>query len=160
MMPVTPALARTRLSQLLASGIAAATALGDQLQAERDALERQDTAALAQATTLKQACLADLENRELERHQLLQQTGFTDDRDGMRALTDWCLADAAALEQWQDYLALAKDCQQANMANGAILRLRHQQFASALALLSGSTAPTYSAAGASDGHGTRALGEA
>lgn len=160
MTPVTQSAARARLGRMLESGIAAATAFAGHLVAEREALEQQDTAALDCAARDKQHSLLTLELVENERVALLEECGFSNDHDGMRALQEWCDRDGALDDQWQNYLAVARECQQANMTNGAILRLRHQQIASAIAALSGASPQTYGPSGSNDSSGSRALAEA
>lgn len=160
MVAVTQSAARARLSRMLESGIEAASMLGTHLAAERTALEQHDAAALEIAARDKQHGLLTLELLENERFALLNECGYKDDQDGMREMQTWCDQDGVLEARWQSYLAVAKECQQANLTNGAIMRLRHQQIASALAALSGSSPQTYGPSGKSGNGGSRALAEA
>ncbi|MGB5247051.1 MAG: flagellar protein FlgN [Woeseia sp.] len=158
--PVTQSAARARLGRMFESGIAAATAFAMHLDAERKALEAQDLAALEQAARDKQHCLLTLELLENERAALLEESGYQNNHDGMRDLQNWCDRDGALAGQWQSYLQVASKCQQANMTNGAIMRLRQQQIASAIAALSGCSPQTYGPKGDNGNRGSRALAEA
>ncbi|MBT8085340.1 MAG: flagellar protein FlgN [Woeseia sp.] len=160
MASATPTEMRASLDNVLQAGIDAATTLLDELAAERDALHSQDGDALECAAQQKQICLQEIETREQERKALLAKAGFADDRNGMLAMIERCAAGTEIGSQWQRYLAVAEECQQANTTNGAILRLRHQQIASALAVLSGCNPTTYGPTGNNDGGGSRALAEA
>lgn len=147
----------TRLATNVASGVAATAALQGHLKAERDALERQDCDALLEAAAAKQQALDSLEAIEAERVRLLRNAGLAADEQGMQAVA---IGYPELSDAWQRYKDLASACRDENLTNGAILRLRHQQFAGAFAVLSGSGPPTYGPAGTSDGRSTRALAEA
>ncbi|MGB5346968.1 MAG: flagellar protein FlgN [Woeseia sp.] len=160
MTSMTPSDTRNRLAELLEAGIGATDALRVQLTAERQALEAQDSAALELAAGAKSHCLQTLEQLEQDRLAFLSDCGFSNDNNGMQALCKSVDNTDKLAVTWQRYQALARDCQQANMTNGAILRLRHQQIAAALAALSGRRAETYGPAGTASGGGCRALAEA
>lgn len=136
------AAAPTGLGTLLDDGCAAAGAFGDALRQEFEALEAGDVDALSAAAAGKQECLAALEALESRRRELLAGQGLGDDAAGMDRLI--ATADVAGLDgRWRRYLELAGECRQANLKNGAIIRLRRQQARSALLALSGSAPPTY-----------------
>lgn len=151
----------TRLAELLHSGTAIAEELAASLDAERAALEEPDASELDTATAKKESCLQRFQSFEGDRRDLLRGTEFSDDLDGMAALMSWCDADDVLVDRWHSYLDRARDCQQSNMTNGAIIRLRLQQNAGALAVLSGTTPATYDGSGSSQHHtASRRLAEA
>lgn len=151
---------RSRLDKLLDAGLTATAELSGLLKAERRALEQQDSEALEGAAAAKGQCLEALELLENERSALLKNANFPDDHAGMDALQDWCDPGGMLQTRWHRYLEVAGECRQANMTNGAILRLRHQQIASALATLSGRRPETYGPSGMNGGGSSRALAEA
>ena len=71
--------------------------------------------------------------------------------------------DDAAAERWQAFLALAEECNELNLSNGAAIRLRQRQVGNGIALLRGEKTPTetYGPRGAAaDGSAGRPLTEA
>jgi flagellar biosynthesis/type III secretory pathway chaperone len=144
------------LRAMLAAGLDAAGRFEALLAEERQALETRDSAALAALATRKQAAVSELESIEARRVRALKQAAIPNDAAGMQRL----LASADDQQRWQDYLDLAGRCQQANMTNGAVIRLRHQQIADALAVLSGDRRETYGPNGSGRPANSRALAEA
>ncbi len=145
---------------LLARGAASAAAMAAALDCERRALESEDLTALADAATSKQAHLGDIEALESQRRGLLSRCSLADDHEGMQAFIDRCGRSDELRRKWQRYLTLADDCRRANLTNGAIIRLRHQQLAGALSALSGAPAATYGPDGGEPPTSSRRLAEA
>lgn len=156
----TPVDIQRELSELLDAGTRAAETLAGHLQAERAALETEDLEALGRAAQAKEAVLSDLERVESRRSALLARCGLAADSAAMQALGERCDDPAVLTGKWQHYLAVADDCQRVNTTNGAILRLRQQQIASTLAVLTGGREATYGPRGSGTVTATRDLGEA
>ena len=144
------------LRAMLGAGLDAAGRFEALLAEERRALESRDSTALAALAAQKQAAVRELEGLEARRLRALEQASVPNDAAGMLRL----LAGADDQQRWQDYLALAGRCQQANLTNGAVIRLRHQQITEALAVLSGDRRETYGPNGSSRPAHSRALAEA
>lgn len=150
----------TTLRELLDDGIRGATGFAQDLRAELDALETEDIDALQAAAAGKQSRLEALEGVEAGRRRLLAEQGLADDAGGMRALIDAADTDGSLAERWRRYLKVADDCKQANLTNGAIIRLRQQQVTSALAALAGAEPQTYGPGGSERPGASRQLAEA
>lgn len=144
------------LPALIDAGIDAASRFEALLAEEREILETRDSAALAEVAKRKQRAVSELEDLESRRTALLRNATIANDAAGMQSQ----LQKAEDLERWQHYLELAGRCQQANMTNGAIIRLRHQHISDALAILSGERRETYGPAGNSRAATSRPLAEA
>ena len=144
------------LSALIDAGIDAAVKFEALLAEEREILETRDSAALAELAKRKQQAVSELEELEARRCALLRSAAVANDAEGMQTQ----LEHAEDRERWQHYLDLAGRCQQANMTNGAIIRLRHQQISDALAILSGAGSETYGPAGNSRTATSRSLAKA
>ncbi len=144
-----------RLNEVLRSGIVQATLLRASLEDERLALESRDSDALSRAIQTKASHLEKLAELERERSALLESAGLTDVTSASSGDED------ALMDRWNEYRAIAAECDTLNLGNGAIIRLRQQQVADGLALLRGAdaNADTYGPAG-TNATGGRELTEA
>lgn len=100
----------------------AATALGEALAAEREALVGADAPALDHAGTRKQVLMQRLEQLDAERVQMLK------------------LEPAAAAQvepRWREVLELLRSCHEMNQRNGSLVGQRLAQVREALAVLTG-----------------------
>lgn len=101
---------------------AAATALGQALAAEREALVAADAAALDRAGAQKQALMLQLEQLDAERLQLLQLEPA---------------ATARVEPRWRQVLDMLRGCHELNQRNGSLVSQRLTQVRQALAVLTG-----------------------
>ncbi|MCB1845716.1 MAG: flagellar protein FlgN [Halioglobus sp.] len=131
------------LRTIIDDGIDAVVCLDALLSRERSALEDQDARRLSALATEKQACLDRIEELEASRAALLHEHGLGNNNLGMNTLLEASNSAGA----WHRYLDLAGRCHTANQTNGAIIRLRHQQISSALAVISGERQSTYGPSG-------------
>jgi flagellar biosynthesis/type III secretory pathway chaperone len=161
-MSTTSSDAGARMKSVLAEGIARALELKAALVEERDALERRDTARMADAANGKERLVAELARVEESRTSIIGRAGLAGVADAMRALADDCNS-AELAASWERYRGVARDCDVLNRTNGAIIQLRRRQIIDGLTLLRGEppAAGTYSETGAAEtGAGRRALTEA
>lgn len=150
------------MKSVLEKGIACALELKAALIDERDALERRDTARMADAANGKERLVVELARLEESRTRIIGIAGFDGAADAMRALADSCDSPDLA-SSWERYRGVARDCDTLNRTNGAIIQLRRRQIIDGLTLLRGEppAAGTYSETGTADtGAGGRALTEA
>ena len=117
------------------------------LDDERDALATADIARIADLAERKQARVQDLEVLERARVATLESVQVAPDAEAMeRFLAPKATATLTA--KWREIFATAERCREANLANGAVGRLRSEQLKAALAILSGRAEnDTYSASG-------------
>lgn len=129
--------------------VRAARRLKQSLLDERAALSKRDAAALEAAV--------DAKTRDLRAFAELLSARSARSLD---ELANGLLTDEAA---WQDFAALAAECEQLNAGNGAAIRLRQRHVEQGIALLRGgeSQTETYGPRGTADGgSGSRPLLEA
>lgn len=136
----SPADWRTRLAEIITAGIQAGDRLQKTLQEERRALERQDSGALGAATADKQRSVNELEALEEERRGVCMACGTDPGPEHMPTLIAECGADDSIVRGWHELLSLAAHCRELNAINGAVIRLRRRQFASALCIVRGNPA--------------------
>jgi|SRR5690606_3789801 len=137
-MPAAPDERLAKLEHNVESSISEALALEFALQAERNALETREDAALSSAAEEKSLRVARLEQLEA-------------DRKAFPA------ADPLSAARWQTFLSIVARCKRMNTTNGAIIHLRRQQVNDALRLVSGTGAGTYGPSGAESSPAGRAL---
>jgi flagellar biosynthesis/type III secretory pathway chaperone len=149
----SPAEAREQFVEIIGDSIFFALGLKESLQEERKALEAQDMDALHAAVDSKGACVENLQTLDNRRTDLCEQWGFTETSDPMQELIEWCDDDNLINNRWGDLLVIAAESSALNMTNGAIIRLRQQQFESSLSVLRGVTpgADTYGRNGSPSG---------
>ena len=132
-----PAEAREQVVDLIGASVVEACGLRDALEIEREALERQDADALHTVVVNKTDCTEKLQTLDLQRGALCEDWGFAAGPDQMADLIAWCDADDVIGKRWQELLQLAAEGNELNLTNGAIIRLRQQQFETSLSLLRG-----------------------
>ena len=135
----TPAEARTTIADIIGRSVSQAAGLKESLEVEREALAQQDTDALDAVVVSKTEYAGKLQALDDERSALCQAWGFTSGPGQMDDLIDWCDEDAVISERWEELMQLAAEGNALNLTNGAIIRLRHQQFETSLSLLRGVT---------------------
>ena len=153
------------LMQLLDEQIAAAVALVEGLQAERQALTGRSVEALNASSAQKERLLARFEELEQERRMLCGAAGVGNDPRAMNKLMGAQETDVrATLEaKWRRVLELSARCRDANETNGMIAQARQRQILQLLGLMrTGANAgATYGRTGvAATGGSTRALASA
>ncbi len=149
----TPAEARAQAVEIIDDSIVYALGLKEILQQERSALESEDLAALQAALDGKTACVDTLRSLDQRRIDLCELAGFAGDAGQMQDLIDWCDEDDTVNSRWEHLLVIAAESSAINLTNGAIIRLRQQQFESSLAVLRGVTpgTETYGSSGSTSG---------
>ena len=81
----------------------------------------------------------------------------------MQELIDWCDESELISHRWEQLMVIAAESSAMNMTNGAIIRVRQQQFDASLSVLRGVTpgSDTYGRNGGESGDlGRRSLAEA
>ena len=156
-------LARNRVRDLLDDTVNQAQTLQAILTDERVALEAQDPDTLGGTVDNKTACIDKLRQLDEQRCGLCRDFGFADGPEQMNELIAWCdEADQVRL-RWNRLMVVAAESAAMNLTNGAIIRIRQQQFEAGLNVLRGMTPgmDTYSHNGTTSGDlGHRALAEA
>ena len=152
---------KAHLDELLRAGVNCASGLKEILNDERTALEHQDTEALNEIAKNKHVFLTRLEELEAERLELCTTSGFNADPAAMQQLVNSCDTDSLLLGYWTHFVDLAKQCNELNIRNGAIINLRRQQIAGALAVVRGENQDneTYGRHGRDSGSAKRILAE-
>ncbi len=147
----TPAECRTRLAEIITASIQAGNRLQKTLQEERHALERQDTVALGAAAADKQRSVNELEALEEERRGICIACGTGPGPEHVPTLLAECGVDYDLVRGWHELLSLAAHCRALNAINGAVIRLRRRQFASALCIVRGNPAESIATYGPTGG---------
>ena len=106
------------------------------LEREQDSLAHREVDNLMRVVAEKEKRLAELDELAVERSSLLQQAGYSPDRDGFRALLD---SDNSGRlrELWCAVETLLKRCRYQNQVNGKMLEIGRSQARQLLALLLG-----------------------
>jgi len=155
--------ARTQIVQLLSDTIYEALGLKESLEDETRALESQDLDGMSSAIDSKSASVASLQVLDKKRATLCAAWGFKPGPDQMQELIDWCDDSELISNRWQHLMIIAAESSTLNMTNGAIIRVRQQQFESSLSVIRGVTpgSDTYGRHGAESGDlGRQSLAEA
>lgn len=145
---------------LLTAGVDAANTLLALLEDERAALAAADSDALTHIAGAKHDALGKLESIEASRQKAVARAGSRDDAGSLRQLYDQCDPSGRLARHWADYLAIAERCRDANLTNGAVIRMRHQHLSQALAAIAGDRPQTYGPSGHGRGGASRPLAEA
>lgn len=155
--------ARAQFIDLLNDTVYHALGLKESLEEERRALESQDVERIEAAVETKSICVKNLQPLDQKRLQLCSASGFAEDPEQMTQFITWCDDDEVVKSRWEYLMLVAAESAALNLTNGAIIRLRQNQFDSSLALLRGVTAgaDTYGKHGEeSGGFGRQSLAEA
>lgn len=144
-------LCRTALTDLFRQEQAVLEQLIQTLDGEWQALQAQDTEALAQAASDKVARLKRIEGMEQTLADIVTRAGYSHDRNGIEACIAWCDHEAAGElnHSWQRLLESLQQCQERNRHNGAAIETHRQHAQAALAVLRGQTdrPATYASSG-------------
>lgn len=132
-----PADLRQAFADILGDSVLQAMGLKETLEQERAALEASDSAALDAAIVAKNRCVDRLQALEQRRGELCIEAGFGRDPEHMPAVIAWCDANDRVGAAWTELMTVAGACNELNLTNGAIVRLRRQHTDSALAVLRG-----------------------
>jgi flagellar biosynthesis/type III secretory pathway chaperone len=146
---------RVKLERIVEDSISEALALELALQAERNALETRDDAALGSAAKDKGIRVAKLEQLEADRRAAGMTFAPTQGLPG--SSTNFPAADLLPVGRWQAFLSIVARCKRMNTTNGAIIHLRRQQVNDALRLVSGTGTGTYGPSGEESPSAGRAL---
>ena len=131
-----------KLVEVVGDSVYQAMGLKECLEDERKALEAQDAEALFTAIECKEKCINKLQSLENQRSRLGATAGFNPGRDQMEQLQDWCGNDVTMTNSWQHLMEIAAKCNDLNMRNGAIIRLRKQQVETSLSVVRGGSSGT------------------
>lgn len=154
---ISPTKARSQITDLIGDSVYQALGLKEALEEERQALETQDMDRLNAVVDGKTTCVEKLRLLDEKRATLCKQLGFADGPHQMTALIEWCDEDQLISSRWEQLMVIAAEGSALNMTNGAIIRLRQQQFESSLSILRGGTpgSDTYSRSGEESGDSNR-----
>ncbi len=139
---ISPDQARAQIADLIGDSVYEALGLKEALEDERQALEAQDLDRLNAVVDSKSACVDKLRQLDEKRVALCEGWGFDTGPHQMTALIEWCDEDQLVSSRWEQLMVLAAEGNALNMTNGAIIRLRQQQFESSLSVLRGGTPGT------------------
>jgi len=142
----------TALSSSMTQAIELLESLNTLLMVERTALKDRDTANIKSLLEQKTGLLKELEANATQRSQLLTQSGFNGDEQGMNAYLESLPATASALiNQWQILKDKLLSCKEANQINGSIVNRSRAQVESLLNIMRGQsgTQKIYTGAGKS-----------
>jgi flagellar biosynthesis/type III secretory pathway chaperone len=159
----TAAEARSQIVDIIDESVVQARSLNASLEDERRALEQQDTEALNAVVVSKNECAESLSALDRKRSALCLHWGFAAGPEQMAELVSWCDDDDAISERWAELMKVAARGNALNLTNGAIIRLRQQQFETSLSVLRGVTpgSDTYGRNGEESGDfSRRSLAEA
>lgn len=152
-----PAAARQEIVAIIGESLCQAAGLKESLEVEREALERQDTDTLQAVVVSKNDHAEKLQALDSRRGQLCNECGFAAGPGQMQELIDWCDERGVIDKGWTELLQLAEAGNALNLTNGAIIRLRQQQFETSISVLRGVTpgSDTYGRNGAESGDASR-----
>jgi len=128
---------RDQTVALLNDTIYHALGLKETLEEERKALEVQDMDQISATVDTKSACVQALMSLDRQRIELCTAYGFPPGPEQMPQLIDWCDESDLIKTRWDHLMVIAAESSAMNMTNGAIIRVRQQQFESSLSLLRG-----------------------
>ena len=135
---------KSELEHVVGECVHCALGLKDTLIEERDALRRQDSAAILDAAARKSSCIEQLEALDRKRADLSEACGFGRSPAEMQSLAkslcDEDHGDSVILNCWNHFMEIAHRCFDLNTSNGAIIRVRKTQITRSLAAIHGDTA--------------------
>jgi flagellar biosynthesis protein FlgN len=125
-----------QFEQILLAEEQQAGTLAALLEQEQESLARREVDSLVQLVAEKEKQLVELDRLAAERASLLQQAGYSPDRDGFLALLN---ADQSSRlsNLWSNVETLLKRCRYQNEVNGKMLDIGQIQTRQLLALLLG-----------------------
>ena len=134
---VSPDQARSEIVDLLSDTVHQALGLKEALDDERRALEVEDMLSIQRAAEIKSTCVEKLEVLDRKRDKLCSAWGFESGPEQMQAVIDWCDDAELISNRWEQLMTIAAESSSTNLTNGAIIRVRQQQFESSISLLRG-----------------------
>lgn len=137
MASLSPADIRTQIVEILNETVYFALGLKEILQDEHKALELQDMDSIVAAVDSKSACVHSLQLLDEKRIEFCTAQGFAPGPDQMPKLIEACDDGELIASRWGHLMIIAAESSAINMTNGAIIRVRQQQFESSLSLLRG-----------------------
>ncbi|HNP34452.1 MAG TPA: flagellar protein FlgN [Woeseiaceae bacterium] len=141
---------RIRILEILGRSIRLSAQLRDFLEAERDAMEAQNTELLHTTLSAKRNCIETLKTVDKARISCCEQAGFKYSPRQMEELCEWCDKNSIIRNLWTEQLDIVASCQKLNDTIGAIIHARRSQISRGLAVLCG-TDPNHGVYGP---HGT------
>jgi len=128
----------TALSSSMTQAIELLESLNTLLMVERTALKDRDTTNIKSLLEQKTGLLRELEANATQRSQLLTQSGFDGNEQGMTAYLETLPTTASALiNQWQILKDKLLSCKEANQINGSIVNRSRAQVESLLNIMRG-----------------------
>jgi len=126
------------LSSSITQAIELLESLNTLLMVERTALKDRDTTNIKSVLEQKTGLLKELETNATQRSQLLAQSGFDGDEQGMNAYLETLPVTASALiNQWHVLKDKLLSCKEANQINGSIVNRSRAQVESLLNIMRG-----------------------
>lgn len=129
---------RMWLLEMLGKSIRLSAQLRSLLEAERDAMEAQDTEALHETLEAKRVCVDELKVLEESRIACCERAGFKYSPKQMDEVCNWCDKNSLVSNSWAELLDIIASCQKLNDTIAAIIHARRSQISKGLAVLCGS----------------------
>ncbi len=139
MSTLSPEIARAQIVEILCDTVYHALGLKEILDYEREALEKQDIDGIDRTVDTKSACVHAMTLLDTKRIELCTACGFAAGPEQMQQMIDWCDDSDLVKNRWDHLMLIGAECSAINLTNGAIIRVRQQQFESSLSLLRGVT---------------------
>jgi flagellar biosynthesis protein FlgN len=148
--------AREHLARLISDETALLAALEAQLKTEHGLLTANDVDGLDDASSRRQASVAQLLRLDDERRGLCRSLKYTEDMAGVSALLKCCDPQGTLSEAYSRCATQAQHCRDQNDRNGALVSARLNRVSNMLGMLNAgsSSTPVYNA------HATRQSGTA
>ncbi len=137
MSSLSPSDIRAQIVEILNETVYFALALKEILEDERKALKLQDMDNIVAAVDSKSDCVRSLQRLDEKRIAFCSAHGYAPGPDQMPNLIDACDDGDLISNRWEHLMIIAAESSAINMTNGAIIRVRQQQFESSLSLLRG-----------------------
>jgi flagella synthesis protein FlgN len=128
---------RQRLKAALEHEIQCTEALIRALDEEQEALTGREPARLETVLRDKQSQLVELEQASRQRNAVVQQAGYSADRQGVEACVRACDVQGSLNALWERLNELVRQCRERNRVNGGIVELSRHHVQRALAVLRG-----------------------
>lgn len=123
------------LCKLLEEEIRVSTVLWGTIKTEREALRDRDADGLTRASGLKQQCLAELEELDKDRRQMLELAELPADRAAFDTYLESLPDDHPITFRWQRLVGLLDQCRLGNAANGQMVAIQRTHVERALRVL-------------------------
>ena len=123
------------LCKVLEEEIRVATVLSGSIKTEREALRERDADGLTRASGLKQQCIAELDELDKDRRQMLELSGLPSDRAAFDAHLQSLPDEHPITFRWQRLVGLLDQCRLGNIANGQMVAIQRTHVERALRVL-------------------------